>query len=148
MRRSIAGLTVVALVAMGAYTVFAVGNQCSKPFGPSEKASAASSCSPAKVATADVSCENPQGKVAGHFDPAMSGMCRFACATRLKYKSRDVVAQPGAKAGMLTQCPVSGVVFAVDANRPHVRIANEEYVTCSDKCAQKLKKDPRHYLKA
>ena len=148
MRRSIIGLTVVALAAMGSYTVFAGGNQCSKPCAPSEKASAASSCSPAKGATAAVSCENPHGKIAGHFDPAMSGVCRFACATRLKYKSKDVMAQPGVKDGKLTQCPVSGVVFAVDANRPHVRIANEEYVTCCDKCAQKLKKDPRHYLKA
>jgi len=78
----------------------------------------------------------------------MSTVCSFACATGLKYKSKDVVVQPGAKAGKLTQCPVSGVVFAVDANRPHVRIANEEYVTCCEKCAQKLKKDPRHYLKA
>jgi len=148
MRRSIIGFTVLALVAMGAYTVFAGGNQRSKPCGPSEQASAASSCSPAKGATEAVSCENPRGKIAGHFDPAMSGMCRFACATKLKHKSKDVMAQPGAKAGKLTQCPVSGVVFAVDANRPHVRIANEEYVTCCDKCAQKLKKDPRHYLKA
>ena len=148
MRRSIIGLTLVALVALGAYTVFAGGNQCSKPCGPSEKASTTSSCSPAKDAKAAVSCENPQGKVAGHFDPAMSTVCSFACATGLKYKSKDVVVQPGAKAGKLTQCPVSGVVFAVDANRPHVRIVNEEYVTCCDKCAQKLKKDPRHYLKA
>jgi hypothetical protein len=36
----------------------------------------------------------------------------------------------------------------VDANRPHVKIAGDEFVTCCDKCAQKLKKDPRHYLKA
>jgi hypothetical protein len=148
MRRSIIGLAVLSLVAMGAYTVFAGGNQCSKPCGPSEKASAASSCSPAKGATAAASCENPRGRVAGHFDPAMSGVCRFACATKLKYSAKDVMGQPGAKAGKLTQCPVSGVVFAVDANRPHVKIAGDEFVTCCDKCAQKLKKDPRHYLKA
>ena len=78
----------------------------------------------------------------------MSGACRFACATKLKYKTKDVMAQPGAKAGKLTQCPVSGVVFAVDANRPHVKIAGDEYMTCCDKCAAKLNKDPRHYLKA
>ena len=148
MRRSIIGLAVLAVAVMGAYTVFAGGNQCSKPCGPSEQASAASTCGPSKSATAAATCENPQGKIAGHFDPAMSGMCRFACATKLKYKGKDVMAQPGAKAGKLTQYPVSGVVFAVGANRPHVKIAGNEYVMCCDKCAAKLKKDPRHYLKA
>ena len=59
----------------------------------------------------------------------------------------NVFAQPGAQSGKLTQCPVSGVVFAVDANRPHVRIGKDEYVTCCDKCATKLKHDPRHYLR-
>ena len=147
MRRSIIGLAVLAVVSIGAYTVFAGGNQCSKPCGPSKQASASSSCSPSKSASA-ATCENPRGKIAGHFDPLMSGACRFACATKLKYKTKDVMAQPGAKAGKLTQCPVSGVVFAVDANRPHVKIAGDEYMTCCDKCAAKLNKDPRHYLKA
>ena len=77
----------------------------------------------------------------------MSGVCRFACATKLKYEAKNVLAQPGAQTGKLTQCPVSGVVFAVDANRPHVRIGRDEYVTCCDKCATKLKHDPRHYLR-
>ena len=147
MRRSITGLTVLALAGMGAYTALAGGNQYSNPGGPSEKASASSSCSPPKGTTA-VSCENPRAKIAGNFDPVMSGACRFAFATKVKYNSKDVLAQPGAMAGKLTQCPVSVVVFAVDASRPHVKIAGSEYVTCCDKCAQKLKKDPRHYLKA
>ena len=47
-----------------------------------------------------------------------------------------------------TQWPVSGVVFAIDASRPHVRFAKGDYVTCCDKCAQKLRANPRHYLKA
>jgi hypothetical protein len=147
MRRSIIGLTLLALVATGAHTVLAGDDQCSKPCGPSEKASAASSCAPGKAATA-VACENPHGKIAGNFDPVMSSACRFACATKLKYDSKDVSAQPGATAGKLTQCPVSGVVFVVAASRPRVHIAKEEYVTCCDKCAQKLRANPRHYLKA
>ena len=145
MNRSIVGLVVLAITVAGAYAVFA-GDQCSKPCGPSEKASAASSCSPAKGATA-VACENPRGKIAGKFDPLMSSACRFACATKLRYNSKDVKVQPGAIAGKLTQCPVSGVVFAVDASRPRVRIAKEGYVTSCDKCAQKLRANPRHYLK-
>ena len=77
----------------------------------------------------------------------MSGVCRFACATKLKYDSKDVLAQPGARPARLTQCPVSGVVFVVDASRPHVRIAGEDYATCCDRCAVKLKQDWRRYLK-
>ncbi len=143
MRRSIIGFTVLALVAPGAYVAIA-GKQCSKPCGTSAQSSAGT-CSSAQTAA---SCEAPGGKVAGHFDPAMSGACRFACATKLKYDAKDVLAQPGAQAGKLTQCPVSGVVFAVDANRPRVRLGSDEYVTCCDKCATKLKRDPRRYLKA
>src|SRR3989442_1601134 len=90
-----------------------------------------------KMLAENESCDDPRGKIAGHFDPAMSGVCRFACATRLEYDAKDVLAQPGAKAGKLTQCPVSGVVFAVDASRPRVRVGREEYVTCCDKCATK-----------
>ena len=77
----------------------------------------------------------------------MSGPCRFACGTKLEYDAKDVLAQPGALAGKLTQCPVSGVVFAVDADRPHVQIAGDDYVTCCDGCARKLERDPGHYLK-
>jgi hypothetical protein len=145
MRRSIIGLAVLAFIATSAYTVIA-GDHCSKPCGTSANASASSTCSSSKSAAA--ACENDQGKIAGHFDPAMSGMCRFSCATKLEYQAKDVQAQPGARAGKLTQCPVSGVVFAVDARRPRVRIAGTNYVTCCDICAKKLKKDPRHYLKA
>jgi len=144
MRRSTMGLIVLALVATGAHVALA-GKQCSKPCGTSAQAGAASNCSSANTAA---SCEAPSGKISGHFDPAMSGVCRFACATKLKYDAKDVSAQPGARAGKLTQCPVSGVVFAVDANRPHVRVGREEYVTCCDRCATKLRHDPRHYLKA
>ncbi|SRR5258706_10685559 len=146
MNRSIIGLVVLAIMVTSAYAAFA-GDQCTKPCGPFEKVNATSSCSPAKGATA-VACENSRGKIAGNFDPLMSSACRFACATRLKYNSKDVQAQPGAVAGKLTGCPVSGVVFAVDISRPHVRVAKEEYVTCCDKCAQKLKANPRRYLKA
>ena len=146
MRRSLIGLMVLLLICVGESTVFAEGGQCSKPCGTSAQASAVTSCSPSNASAA--SCENPQGRIAGHFDPAMSGVCRFACATRLKYKSKDVMAQPGAKTGKLTQCPVSGVVFAVDANRPHVHIAGNDYVTCCDKCATKPRKDPHLYRKA
>lgn len=148
MRRSIIALVVLALVGVAAYTVFAGGKECSKPCGSSGQASAANSCGLSKGAVEATAVENPRGKLTGNFDPVMSSACRFACATKLEYDPKNVIAQPGAKTAKLTQCPVSGVVFAVDASRPHVKVSGDEYVTCCDKCAAKLKKDPRHYLKA
>ena len=144
MRSTIIGLAVLALVGMGAYAAVA-GKQGSRPCATSAQTSPGSTCSSGEPAS---SCEAPGGKIAGHFDSAMSGVCRFACATKLKYDARDVLAQAGARVGRLTQCPVSGVVFAADANRPRVRAGSEEYVICCDKCATKLKHDPRHYLKS
>ena len=73
--------------------------------------------------------------------------CRFACATKAKFDARSVVAQPGAKDSKLTQCPVSGVVFRVDAKRPHVRVGVDEYVTCCDTCAEKLRNNPRQFVR-
>ncbi len=147
MRKFVLGIVVLALLATGGYTVFASNQSstsCKSPVSAATASSCASSCSSPSAAAASVA---PRGNLTGHFDPAMSGMCRFSCATKLKYNARNVLAQPGAQPGKLTRCPVSGVVFAVDANRPHVRIAGNEYVTCCDHCVAKLKKDPRHYLK-
>jgi len=151
MRQSWVLTMVVALLATGAYTVLA-SDHCSQSCGTSAKGSACSSskkdaCGSSSQVSA-AACESRENKIAGHFDPTMSSVCRFACATQLHYQRDDVQAQPGAVAGKLTQCPVSGVVFAVDRTRPRVRIGGEQYVTCCDKCAQKLKRDPRHYLKA
>ena len=77
-----------------------------------------------------------------------TGFCGFACAAQAPFDAKDVVAQPGAVAGRLTRCPVSGVVFVVDQGRPHVRLGAEEYVTCCDRCTRKLVRDPRHYLRS
>ena len=127
MRRPILALAVFALLSVGAFAVHA-GVQRVRACSTSEKPSAV-------------------GTVAGKFDPVMSGVCRFACATKLKYDATDVIAQPGAKSGRLTQCPVSGVVFVVDEKRPHLRVADKEYVACCGNCAAKLRGDPAHYLK-
>ena len=137
MRRLLIVLAGLAVVAMGAHGVRA-GEHCGTTNGTTAQ--------PGRAACATAQGSAPHGKVAGRFDPAVSGVCRFACATKLKYQANEVLAQPGAKAGKLTQCPVSGVVFAVDAGRPRVRIGKNDYVTCCDKCAQKLKRNPRRYL--
>jgi hypothetical protein len=108
----------------------------------------ASSCDPAACETdaKTAAVTKQSGKVLGHFDLAMAG-CRFACATKSTYDAQSVVAQPGAGDGALTQCPVSGVVFNVDAKRPHVRVGADDYVTCCDTCAEKLRKDPRRFVR-
>ena len=142
MRRTLLVLAVLGLMATASYTVWA-GGKCSTPCGTSAQAKNGQPCD----ASGAGSCAVAGGKLSGRFDPAMSGVCRFACATKLKYEAKNVLAQPGAHTNKLTQCPVSGVVFAVDANRPHVRIGKDEYITCCDKCATKLKHDPRHYLR-
>ena len=128
MKRFGIGLIVVAFAALGAQVVLGGGHSCS-----SDASSA--SCGDAKSAST-AACENSSGKLTGKFDSSVSGMCRYACSTKLKHSAKDVLAQPGAKSGKLTQCPVSGVVFAVDASRPHVRIAGTDYVTCCGMCAK------------
>ena len=134
------GVLVLAFVTLGAQIVLGGGHNCS-----SDAASA--SCGEMKSAST-ATCENTSGKLTGNFDTGMSNMCRYACAAKVSHTAKDVIAQPGAKVGKLTQCPVSGVVFAVDASRPHVRIAKADYVTCCSQCAKKLKANPGRYLKA
>ncbi len=142
MKTTVLGIAFLASLVGGAAVL--ASNTCGTSGKSTANGAATSSCA---STSASASCEPSQGKVAGHFDPAMSGVCRFGCATKLKYKAADVIAQPGAQVGKLTQCPVSGVVFAVDPGRPHVRIAGSDYVTCCDRCATKLKKSPRRYIR-
>jgi hypothetical protein len=93
-------------------------------------------------------CHSAGGAVAGNFDPVMSGVCRYACATKIKYQQADVIAQPGARPGKLTQCPVSGVVFAVDGERPRLEVQGRSYVACCANCLAKLQANPAQYLKS
>jgi TRASH domain-containing protein len=143
MKRAIVAL-VVAAAAIGAAAIWAWAGGKGSP-----DAKDASSCGPSArwTGTRTSAPARPSGKVLGHFDLAMAG-CRFACATRLEYDAPSVIAQPGARAGKLTQCPVSGVVFNVDAKRPHVRVGAEVYVTCCDTCAEKLRRNPRRFVRA
>lgn len=144
MRKMLVGV-VFLLMSSGGQAAFA-GDACGpSSCAPKAKGASASSCTAAQGASA---CEAPNGKLTGNFDPAMSGVCKFACATKLKHDSKDVLAQPGAQLGKLTQCPVSGVVFVVDAHRPHVKVAGSEYVTCCEGCAKKLRQNPNRFLKA
>jgi YHS domain-containing protein len=105
-------------------------------------------CAPGGSAAAGTECEAaPGGAATGSFDPVMSGACRFSCATQTDYEEKDVIAQPGARDGRLTRCPVSGVVFTVDAGRPHGEAGGREYVFCCDQCQAKFAKEPARYIK-
>ncbi len=144
MRRIVFGSALLTLITAGAVATLAADRCGPSNSGASAQAKSGASCN----TSAGAACEAPKGKLTGRFDAVQSGVCRFACATKLRYDPKDVMAQPGAKSGQLTQCPVSGVVFAVDQNRPRVRYGGNEYVTCCDRCATKLRQNPRHYLKA
>jgi hypothetical protein len=137
-------ITLALAIVIGGASIWAFaggmnGAVCSKDASACDPTSCESGSKSANVA-------HPSGKVLGNFDLAMAG-CRFACATKTKYNAKSVVAQPGAKDGKLTQCPVSGVVFSVDANRPHVKVGGDDYVTCCDTCAEKLRKSPRRFVR-
>ena len=132
MRNSIVIAAFVALIAIGGYGMVS-GVLC-----PAHTTGAG-----AKTAAAGAG----QGTATGAFDPTMSGVCRFSCAAQQPFEEKDVVPQPGAVAGRLTRCPVSGVVFEVDDQRPRVAWASGEYVLCCDRCAEKLKKDPGRFVR-
>lgn len=79
-------------------------------------------------------------------DPVLSQMCRFSCAAPEDFASKDVIAQPGAADGKPTRCPVSGVVFVVDEDRPRLQHAGGEYVFCCDLCAKKFAEKPLSFV--
>ena len=143
MKRAQFAAAAVTFIAIGGASIWAVAGGgaaiCSKEASACDR----SSCEPGSRSAV---AAKPSGKVLGTFDPAMAG-CRFACATKLKYEPKAVVSQPGAMDGRLTQCPVSGVVFNVDAKRPHVRVGVDEYVTCCDACAGKLRRNPHRFVR-
>ena len=79
-------------------------------------------------------------------DPAMSRVCERSCATQMPYAEADVHSQPGAVAGELTRCPVSGVVFMVGEQSDHVSYHGRDYYTCCGTCAGKLRKSPARFV--
>jgi len=83
----------------------------------------------------------------GAYDSSAASQCAYSCAAKIPYKDTDLVAQPGVHDGQFTCCPVSGVVFVVDAKRPHVTVASREFVTCCESCAGNLRKAPGKFVK-
>lgn len=79
-------------------------------------------------------------------DPFMSMVCERSCAAKVDVDESCLVAQPGAKAGDLARCPVSGVVFLVHEDQSGLTIDGKTYVTCCETCVAKLRKDPGRFL--
>lgn len=80
------------------------------------------------------------------FDPAMAAICEAGCAARIDYAPEDVVAQPGAQVGDLAQCPVSGVVFAVQEGQPTFEVAGEVWFTCCGMCQERARAEPARFV--
>lgn len=142
MKRTFSVALVLTAVAISGAALWAIAG------GKGDASKKASPCDPAacKVEETPAVVSKSAGKVLGNFDLAMAG-CRFACATKADYDAKSVLAQPGAKAGKLTQCPVSGVVFSVDAKRPKIKVGRDEYVACCGVCAAKLIENPRRFVR-
>lgn len=81
------------------------------------------------------------------FDPTMRVVCRGGCAAKRDYDEVDVVSQPGARAGDLTRCPISGVVFEVTDDHARVDHGGQEVVLCCAACAEIFKADPGRFSK-
>lgn len=58
-----------------------------------------------------------------------------------KYDEAEVVAQPGAKVGDLTRCPISGSVFRVAESSPATVQKGQTYYTCCAGCVDQLEAD-------
>ena len=57
-----------------------------------------------------------------------------------------IVPQPGAKVGDVTKCLVSGEVFTVTENKPHVNYNGHEIYFCCRRCVGKFQADPTKYI--
>jgi hypothetical protein len=143
MKRLLVIVVALGLTVIGGLSVWAASAGRHAAVASASGPQCATSC---EVQAAKTVAVVPGGKVLGHFDASVSGACEFSCATRETYDPATLVPQPGADEGQTTQCPVSGVVFVVDPGRPRVQVGADEYVTCCDGCARKLRAQPARFV--
>jgi hypothetical protein len=67
-------------------------------------------------------------------DAAFAG-CQGACGAHVEGAHADIIAQPGASLGQRTYCPVSGAVFEIAAEHPHVDVDGRTLWFCCAGCA-------------
>ncbi len=80
-------------------------------------------------------------------DSAFAG-CQGACGAHVEGSHADIARQPGASIGARTYCPVSGAVFEVDAEHPHVDVDGQTLWFCCAGCAEYFAAHQREVLEA
>lgn len=129
----------VLLVSAGAVVAMRAGGCC---LGIFASAAEGHGCE----AESDRGSSVARGSVAERYDSVMSVACRMACEARDLPAGTKIVAQPEAKPGDVTRCPVSGVAFIAAADGPEVTIEDKTYRPCCDVCAGKLQEEPARFL--
>ena len=101
----------------------------------------------AAVALAIVAVASPRVFACGEEEQAKSASTH-ACSSHenSNVSAKNVVAQPGAKTGDVTRCPVNDEVFKIASASPRVKYAKNTYVACCKECAVAFKKDPKRYV--
>ena len=114
----------------------------------SEPQITAAAPAPAAMAPAATAVTTPAAhtRAVGVYDPKVAEACEAGCAEHDDYDPATVVAQPGAKVGDLTRCPVSGVVFEVMPDQASVEVDGDRWFTCCTSCAGKLKETPSKFV--
>lgn len=108
---------------------------------------------PVLAASSNAAAGRPTAGGTAIADPALTPKdleapagCELSCATKLTYEERDVVAQPGAKIGDFTRCPVSGVVFVVSGEKPRRQVDGKDVFVCCESCAQRFQLEPAYFM--
>jgi YHS domain-containing protein len=63
-----------------------------------------------------------------------------------EYEASDVVRQPGAEVGDISQCPVSGEVFRVTEDHTYFDIEDGRVYFCCPNCIRRFQRDPERWL--
>ena len=85
-------------------------------------------------------CSSTSGK----YNTKMSMVCELSCAAKDVDKSK-LVSQSEAKAGDITNCPISGVAFLVNDQSGKVSHNGKSAFTCCETCAEIFSKSPDEY---
>ncbi len=80
-------------------------------------------------------------------DSAFAG-CQGACGAHVEGPSANVIAQPGVSIGQRTYCPVSGAVFEVTEEHPHVDVEGQRLWFCCGGCAEYFEAHREEVLRA
>jgi hypothetical protein len=97
------------------------------------------------MALALIAVASPRVFACGEEADKAKSASNSACGAHEVDAAKNVVAQPGAKTGDVTKCPVDADLFTVASNSPRVKASKSTYVVCCKGCAVAFKKDPKRY---